>query len=369
LIDARFGQSAPFSVGVEEEVMIVDAGTLDQVPAVDVLVKGAEPLELPGRLKTELFASVVELNSGVCSTAAEAGAALRSLRRAAADIAGSNGLRIMAAATHPRSIPQAQAIADDERYRRFVAYAGMTARRQGVNGLHVHVGMPSAEACLTVLERILPWLPLVLALSANSPYLAGEETGLLSARAETLGTLPRAGAPPVFGSYAGWEAFVRRMRRSGLPIADDYTMFWWDARPHPRFGTLEIRMPDQPTAVERSTAFVALLQALCKTAAERGGDRRTAARADYAQNRWAASRFGPHAELLHPEGDRVVRGDALARELFDLVAAAAEELGAAPLLAALDPGTCEAEAQLALGRAEGLGALVEELVRQTVRST
>jgi carboxylate-amine ligase len=208
----------------------------------------------------------------------------------------------------------------------------------------------------------------VLALSANSPYLAGRETGMVSTRAEVLGTLPRAGAPPSFGSYAGWERFVERMGTSGLPLAADYTSFWWDARPHPRFGTLEIRMPDQPTSLERSAGLVALVQALCKTAAAFGGRAPAAERGDYAQNRWAAAHRGPRAELLHPDGDRVLSAEALARELLALVAPAARELASHELLGALDPAGCEAEAQLEVGRRDGLPALCEELRRRTLRS-
>ncbi len=348
--------------------MIVDGDTLAQVPAVDVLVREAAGLELPGRLKTELFASVVELNTGICETAEEALDALVRLRAEAAQIAERHGLLLMAAATHPLSVPEEQEIAAEERYRRFVEYAGITARRQGVNGLHVHVAMPSGDACFTALERILPWLPVVLALSANSPYLAGRESGLFSARAELLGALPRSGAPPVFGSYSGWERFVARVRDSGLPLADDYTSFWWDIRPHPRFGTLEIRMPDQPTSVELSGALVALLQALCKLAAEAKGATRPAERGDFQQNRWAASRLGPGATLIHPDGERTMRAAELARELRERVAATGDELGSASLLAGLDPDGCEAIEQLAVGRANGLGALCRDLVRRTLRS-
>ena len=162
------------------------------------------------------------------------------LRRAAGEIAAENGLRVAAAGSYPTAIPEEQEIAPVDRYRDFVEYAGPSARRQGVSGLHVHVGMPDADSCLRVMETILPWLPLVLALSANSPYLAGRETGMLSTRAEILGLLPRRGAPPAFRDYAEWEGFVERMTATGL--ASDYTSFWWDVRLHPRFGTLEVRV-------------------------------------------------------------------------------------------------------------------------------
>src|SRR6266487_1896846 len=159
----------------------------------------------------------------------------RQLRATAIEGAAAHRLLIGAAATHPFSIPEQQDIAPAPRYREFVSYAGISARRQAVCGLHVHVGMPGPEECMRALEGVLPWLPLVLALSANSPYLAGEETGLASARAEILAQLPRAAAPPAFGSYGDWESFVERFERLGL--ADGYTRFWWDIRPHPKFGT------------------------------------------------------------------------------------------------------------------------------------
>jgi carboxylate-amine ligase len=226
--------------------------------------------------------------------------------------------------------------------------------------------MPSSDACFDVMEAILPWLPLVLALSANSPYLYGRETGMLSSRAEVLGTLPRSGAPPAFGSYSGWEQFVERMRRSGLPLADDYTSYWWDVRPHPRFGTLEIRMPDQPTSIARSGAFVALLQALCRIAADEPPSK-PAERGDYQQNRWAAARFGPRALLLHPDGDRVASASELWLELRERLAPALSELGGEALIRPLDEACgCEADEQLELGRERGLEALCAELVARSL---
>src|SRR5436309_1768024 len=190
--------------------MIVDGETLFLSPSVETLLAGAEEAELPGTLKTELFASVVELNTAACDTVHEAAEALRGLRAATDRIARANGLRIAAAGSHPLSPPEREEIAPDPRYHEFVEYAGISARRQGVSGIHVHIGMPSADTCFATLEAVLPWLPVVLALSANSPYLSGEESGHLSVRAQILGELPRAGAPPAFGSYAEWEAFVGR---------------------------------------------------------------------------------------------------------------------------------------------------------------
>jgi glutamate---cysteine ligase / carboxylate-amine ligase len=362
LIEQHFGESSPFSIGLEEEVMILDAETLALAPSVELLIRESEKLELPGRLKTELFASIVELNTDTCASVAEAHEALGELRRAAARIAEENALRIAAGGSHPFSDPEQQEVASDPRYKEFVGFAGVSARRQGVSGLHVHIGMPGADACYATLEAILPWLPLVLALSANSPYLAGRATGLASNRAEVLAQLPRAGAPPAFGSYGAWEAFVERL--IGLGLADDYTRFWWDVRPHPRFGTLEIRMPDQPTSLAVTAGLSALLQALCASVEADAAP--VADRGDYAQNRWAALRFGTAAELIHPDGDRLVRAPELARELLELVAPAAEKLGTAADLSALQPSSCEGERQLKIGEREGLDAACADLVERTL---
>jgi len=349
LIEQHFGRS--LTVGVEEEVWILDADTLELAPRVETLVSGAEGRELPGVLKTELHASVVELTSDLSETVDEALEKVSALRVAASEIAEANGLRIAASGSHPTSIPEEQEIAPVERYREFVEYAGPSARRQGVSGLHVHIGMPDADTCFRVMETILPWLPLVLALSANSPYFEGRDTGMYSIRAEVLGFLPRHGAPPAVRSYADWEAAVERIVATGL--AGDYTSFWWDIRLHPKFGTLEIRVPDQPTSLASTAALVRLLHRLCAWAIDAPpcpfdpGERGV-----YMQNRWAASRFGPHGKLIHPDRNEAV--------------SVAELLAELPVdVAGFDGQTCEADRQLAVGRDGGLYAVCADLVART----
>jgi carboxylate-amine ligase len=343
VIPHAFGQSEPWSVGIEEELFVLDAGSLAPAPF--------PPEELDGvRLKPELFASVVELNTGVCSSVEDAARELAALRTVAKERAAEAGLVLAACGTWPTAIPEEQAITENEGFLRFVEYAGTSARRQYCSGLHVHVGVASPEACMEALEAVLPWLPLVLAVSANSPYLAGRETGLASARAEILALLPRSGAPPAFGSYAEWETFAERLLALGL--ADEYTRIWWDIRPHPRFGTLEVRMPDQPTRLEDTAALAGLVHALVASmepgpAADRGA---------YAENRWAAFRFGRDARLIHPDGTRLVAVPELLDDLAERVAAAAVEP-----VRELD----QAGDQLELGRANGLVSLCERLVALT----
>jgi carboxylate-amine ligase len=212
--------------------------------------------------------------------------------------------------------------------------------------------MPDAEVAFRVMETIIPWLPVVLALSANSPYFEGGDTGMLSIRAEVLGLLPRHGAPPAFRDYAEWERFIERMAESG--VASDYTSFWWDIRLHPRFGTLEVRTPDQATSIESAAALVRYIRALCEWALDappREFD--PSERGVYDQNRWAASRFGPHGKLIHPD-----------RNVSLTVAELAGEL---PIpLDGLDPRRCEADRQLEVGRANGLHAVCADLVERSV---
>jgi carboxylate-amine ligase len=343
VIPHAFGDSEPWSVGIEEELFVLEGSSLSPAPF--------PPAELDGvRLKHELFASVVELNTGVCGSVEEATRELATLRTVARERAAEAGLALAACGTWPTALPEEQAITEDEGFRRFVEYAGPSARRQYCSGLHIHVGVPSPDACMEALEAVLPWLPLVLAVSANSPYVAGRETGLASARAEILSLLPRSGAPPVFDSYAEWEAFAERLLALGL--ADEYTRIWWDVRPHPRFGTLEVRMPDQPTRLQDTAALAGLVHALVRSseagpAADRGA---------YAENRWAAFRFGREARLIHPDGTRL----ATVPELLDEVVARVGSAAVDPVLE-LD----QAGDQLELGRTSGLGSLCERLVALT----
>jgi carboxylate-amine ligase len=327
-------------VGIEEELFCLDAATLAPRPFPREALDGA-------RLKEELFASVVELNTGVHGTVADAVEELASLRARAKEAAAEAGLVLAAAGTWPTAVPEEQPVGESPAYRKFVDYAGPSARRQYVSGLHVHVGMESPEACMAALEAVLPWLPLVLALSANSPYVAGEDTELRSARAEILALLPRSAAPPVFAGYADWERFVQRLVELGL--ADEITRVWWDARPHPRFGTLEIRVADQPTRLETTGALAALLQAMAsRLEADRPADRGL-----YAQNRWAALRFGHEAELVHPDGSRLVPVPELLAELAERVGSQA-------------PGVPDqAGEQLEVDRTDGLESVCRRLVELT----
>jgi glutamate---cysteine ligase / carboxylate-amine ligase len=344
--ELNFGSA--LTVGVEEELMILDAGTYEQRPASAELIQAVTPER--GTVKTELFQSVIELNTDVCASPADAAFVLTGLRRSTIAAAQNMGYAIAGAGSHPFDIATEQPIADEPHYRNFVEYAGPTARRQGVSGLHVHVGMPDVESCLRVLELVLPWLPLVLALSANSPWFERERTGMMSTRAEILGLLPRHGPPPFFRTWADWEELVDTFVSSGVAIG--YMSLHWDIRPHPNFGTLEIRMPDQPTSLARTIRFVELLHGLCRWALA-AEPRRPVSRAVYEQNRWAAARYGPRARLIHPDDRRAESVPELYAELVRLIGHDPE----------LEPAWCESDRQLEFDRPEDAAAdLVERSV-------
>ncbi len=352
MVPHRFGESPPFSVGIEEELFVLDPATLEPAPVPDGVLDGE-------RLKPELFTTMLELTTSVCADVAEAVEQIGALRLQARARLREHGLELAAAGTWPTAVLGEQPVAPLEPLRRFAEYAGPSALRQHCSGLHVHVGVASPEECMGRIEAVLPWLPVLLAASASSPYAGGRETGLASTRAELLSLLPRSGAPPAFAGYEDWARFASLLVELGL--ADDLMRLWWDVRPHPRLGTLEIRMPDQPTRPAVTAALAALAQALV-VAAEPDG--RFADRGLYAQNRWAAARFGRSAGLVHPETAELVSAGELLAELLERVEPTAHRLGGEPLLAGLE-GVDEAADQLSLGRRSGLRALGERLVALT----
>ena len=309
--------------------MLVDAET-------HALAPGVERLLGPDGLKTELFSCLVETNTPVCETPAEALEELVRLRAVVAGAAANEGLALAGAGSHPFSRAEDQEIVREPRYLRMLEELGPKLRRQLVCGLHVHVGMASFDGCLRTLDAVVPWLPSVLALSVNSPYMNGEDTGALSGRAARLGELPRGAEPPSFASPEDWEAQIEA-------TGEDYTRSWWDARPHPRLGTLEVRIADQPTRVERSAALAALVQALCVAAP-------------------GALSPGPEGYLERRRA--AARGELPADGVLELVEPAARELGTWELVETLS-APVEALRQLETGRRDGLAAVAADLVARS----
>jgi glutamate---cysteine ligase / carboxylate-amine ligase len=278
---SRFGAAPPWSLGVEEELMLVDAETLEPARDGFSLVFG----EATERIKPELFESFVEITTTVVETPEEAEAELRLLRGEVAERAAARGLAVLATGSHPTARGRVP-IVPVERYRRLKAKLGPGLYRQQVCGLHVHVSLPDPETCLSAYEGVVPRLPSLLAASANSPFWEGVESGRRSIRSEILLEMPTGGTPPVLRSWDDWQAATR----------GDRTRRHWDAWPRPEYGTLEVRVLDQPTSLRRTAELAAEVQRLVREAAESDGE--PSDRVDYAVRRDAAGREGggPEAE-------------------------------------------------------------------------
>jgi carboxylate-amine ligase len=277
----HFGAGEPFSLGLEEELFVVDpqAGRL--------LNAGAEVLDQLGQLergevKSELHRSQVELITGVCTTVDEAVAELCDLRRAVL----ATGVGLIASGTHPAAVEGDSEVTHNPRYERIRDLLG-DAGATPVCALHVHVGMPDASTAIRVFNGLRRHLPLLEALAANSPFRHGRDTGLASARQLTLRSWPRAGVPRAMADFDDFVRYSTDLTR----VADvpDYTYHWWKLRPHPRLGTVEIRALDTQVSAQHSAAIVAAVHALA----------RHEARADPIE--------GPPAEILDEASFRAAR--------------------------------------------------------------
>ena len=359
-----FSATDAYTVGVEEELMLVAADTLDLAPAIEPVLAelGADP-----RFRQELRAAQIEIVTPVCASAAHAESVLREARRTLGE-AGGELVAIAAAGTHPRSTSWGQ-ISPGERYQLIAELYPWASQRGIACGMHVHVAIGDADRALAVYNALRSYVPELAALSANSPFLEGRDTGHASIRASLNEAFPRAGIPPAFSS---WKKFVDLLdwgRSSGS--FPDATFLWWELRPHPGFGTLELRVADCQTAVEDAGAVAAVAQSL---AAWLGGQYDAGEALPVhdafriAENRWSALRFGLGGWLLDldsgaPRPTRA-RLTALLDDLEPLGArlGCADQLEHARTLIA-DNG---AERQRYVAERDGLDGLLRWLVRRTV---
>ena len=249
VLDHNFGAGEPYTLGVEEEYMLLDGETLDLVQHVEAVLAATEGHELEPRINAELMQSVLEIATPVCSSPAEVDRELRKLRTYVTGIASEKGMRVGSAGTHPFSLFERQRITARDRYRHLVDQLQYVARRELIFGLHIHVAVDDAEKAVMVVNGLLAHLSSLLALSASSPFWRGEPTGLASSRQMVFAAFPRSGPPPRFRDYADYAEVVGQLEKTGC-IAD-YTHIWWDIRLHPRFGTIEIRVCDGVSAGRR----------------------------------------------------------------------------------------------------------------------
>ncbi len=360
-----------YTIGVEEELMIVDGETLDLTSSIEGLLDALADVPRDGEIKQELMESVCEIATAPCRDTTEAGLQLRSLRRLAQQAAAERGLAIGSAGTHPFAMWEDQRVVAHPRYRDLIADLQFVARQEIIFGIHVHVGLDDADKAVHVANGMRVHVPLLLALSANSPFWRGQVTGLESTRTPIFRAFPRVGIPPRYDDFADWAARMDFMVDS--KVIRDYTYQWYDVRPHPNFGTVEIRAMDSQTRVEHTIGFAALIQAMVKELAEHFEAGKELSRYPYEmldENKWIAARHGLDGELVDlPMRDRISVPD-LARRLMDRLRPHAEELGSASDFEALEDilenGTGSARQHKVYDTNHDLREVVREVVDATV---
>src|SRR5580765_1899568 len=299
VLDHAFGTSEPYTLGVEEEYMLLDGTSFDLVQHIDTVLAAISGHELETHINAELMQSVLEIATPVCRTAGDIDRELRKLRAYVSDIAAKDSLRVGSAGTHPFSLFERQRITARDRYRHLIDQMQYVARRELIFGLHIHVAVDDPEKAVKVVNGLLAHLSSLLALSASSPFWRGEPTGLASSRQMVFAAFPRSGPPPRFRDYADYAEVVGQLEKTGC-IAD-YTHIWWDIRLHPRFGTVEIRICDGVTRVEDAVALAAFCEALVQLYCERyavGAEIPSYHRILTTENKWLAARYGLEAPVM-----------------------------------------------------------------------
>ena len=317
-----------FTIGIEEEYQTIDPETYDLRSHIQAEIVEKGKRQLNERVKAEMHQSVVEVGTGVCKTIREADEDLRDLRRRMLALSGENGLFLVSGATHPFADWRAQDVYPDERYLQLVEDMQIVARANLIFGLHVHVGIEDRETLIQLMNQMRYFLPHLLALSTNSPFWIGMNTGLKSYRCKVFDRFPRTNIPDTFGSWSDFENFVNLLVRTNC--IDNAKKIWWDVRPHPFFGTLEIRVCDIPMRVDETLAIAALIQAtavkLFRLHAKNQSWRQYS-RALLMENKWRALRYGLDGKLIDFGQEREVPERQLILEYLEWVDDVLDELG------------------------------------------
>jgi len=288
-----------FTIGIEEEYQTIDPATRDLRSHIqaELLEKGR--MVLQERVKAEMHASVVEVGTSICKNIKEAKAEVKTLRRHIIRLAHENGLKVASVATHPFSDWRTQDIHPDQRYKDIVEDMQLVARANLIFGLHVHIGIEDRETAIHMMNHARYFLPHILALSTNSPFWLGMNTGLKSYRCKVFDKFPRTNIPDYFPSWGEYENFIKLLVKTGC--IDNAKKIWWDIRPHPFFNTIEFRICDIPMRVDETIALAALIQAtvakLYKLYEANQGFR-LYRRALIMENKWRAARYGLNGKMI-----------------------------------------------------------------------
>lgn len=361
-----------FTLGIEEEFQIIDPQTRELRSHVTEFLDEGKMI-LGEQIKPEMIQSQIEVGTGVCKNIQEARADISNLRGIIASLAEKNGLRIVAASTHPISRWQDQKVFDDERYELLIEELQTVARSLLIFGLHVHVGIADRERQIHIMNASRYFLPHVLALSTSSPFWMGHNTGLKSYRSEIFKKFPRTDIPDHFDSYSSFERYVELLVRTGC--INDGKKIWWDCRPHPYFPTLEFRICDIPTRVDDTIAIAALFQAIVAKLTrllEKNLGFRLYRRMLIQENKWRAVRWGLDGKMIDFGKQKEVPTRDLVRELLDFVDDVLDDLGSRKevehIHTILERGTSADEQLRVYKETDDLKAVVDRLMELTMEN-
>lgn len=359
-----------FSIGIEEEYQTIDPVTRDLRSHIHAEIIEKGKILLQERVKAEMHQSVIEVGTGVCKNIQEARADVMEVRRGIIRLAHESGLRLAAAGTHPFADWRNQAIYPDERYHVIVEDLKMVARSNLIFGLHVHIGIEDRETQIRIMNEARYFVPHILALSTNSPFWLGMDTGLKSYRCKVFDKFPRTNLPDYFSSWGEYEYFIELLIKTNS--IDNAKKIWWDIRPHPFFSTLEFRMCDVPMRADETIAIAALIQAtvvkLYKLHTCNQGFR-TYRGALLMENKWRALRYGIQGKLIDFGKESEVPYPDLMYEYLEIIDDVVDEIGVRDELryihTILERGT-GADRQLAVYRETGdFKAVVDYIVKET----
>jgi glutamate---cysteine ligase / carboxylate-amine ligase len=359
-----------FTLGIEEEFQTIDPVTRDLRSHIQAEIIEKGKTRLHERVKPEMHQSVVEVGTGICKNIKEAKAEVFELRRDMVNLAKDNGLRLAAAGTHPFAVWHKQDIFPDARYHTIVEDMQQVARANLIFGLHVHIGIEDKEATIHLMNAARYFLPHILALSVNSPFWMGRNTGLKSYRCKVFDKFPRTNIPDYFQSYGEYENFVNLLIKTNC--IDNAKKIWWDLRPHPFFGTLEFRICDIPLRAEETIALAALMQAVVVklyNLYSMNMGFRLYRRALIMENKWRASRYGIEGKLIDFGRQTELPARDLILELLEFVDDVIDQLDSRQEIGyihkMLEMGT-GAERQLKVfERTQDLKAVVDYIIEET----
>ncbi|HSH78051.1 MAG TPA: carboxylate-amine ligase [Herpetosiphonaceae bacterium] len=360
----------PFTLGVEEEYQIIDRETRELSSYVTQILEAGK-MQLREQVKPEMLQSTIEVGTNVCRTAYEARRELAGLRAALGGLAAAKGRAIVAAGTHPFSSWQTQEVYPHERYYGVMSEMQDAARRLLIFGMHVHVGMPDQETAVQLQNVARYFLPHLLALSTSSPFWMTRNTGFKSYRSAVFVTFPRTGIPDYYESAGEFNNYVDLLIKTGC--IDDGKKIWWDIRPHPLFGTLEMRICDMVTRIDEAVAIAGLFQAVLvklHSLFERNLTFRVYRRALVQENKWRAMRWGLDGDLIDFGKQAELPARDLIPELLEFVDDVLDDLGSrelieGPVQRILTEGTSADRQLRAYERTGDFKAVVDQLISET----